>query len=414
MINNGPSAGDSTTVTGSRKHSRSDAGTAGLPRSAASQVTSWIADQLSDIGRRKPGSVPGEVSSRIPDAAPVRIRVMQYDENTLDEVQIHDTDEIKKYAEQKSVTWVNVDGLRDSHLISEIGEIFQIHGLILEDVTNPHQRAKVETYDDQTFIVARMPEMTGGFDTEQISMVLCHNVVITFQERTGDCLEPVRERLRNKKGRIRSRGHDYLVYALLDAIIDAYFPVLARISERLNDAEQELTESPSVDVVTMLQRIRTLLFMIQGTILPHQDAVAHLLRDDGPVSDDTRLYLRDCADHVKQVLQACETTRELAADLRDYCFAEISFNQNETMKTLTVMASVFIPLGFIAGFYGMNFDPAVSTWNMPETRWRYGYVFAIGLMVLMVTLTLGGLWQMARLRKKARKQRFQRTQRILD
>lgn len=382
---------------------------------ASEQVKSWIADQLADVGRRsQPGAVPGQVVVHSENAAPVRIRVMQYDQEHVEEVEIQTPEQIQRFAEQPSVTWVNVDGIRDGKLIQDIGNAFGIHGLVLEDIANPHQRAKVETYPSHTFVVARMPEMLHGFDTEQISMVVCKNVIITFQERSGDCLEPVRQRIRKRMGRIRMLGQDYLVYALLDAIIDAYFPVLARISDRLNEIELELTEEPSVDVVTMLQRIRTLLFMIQGVMQPHQDVVAHLLRDSSPVSNDTRIHLRDCSDHVHQVLQACETTRELAADLRDYCFAELSFNQNETMKTLTVIASIFIPLSFIAGFYGMNFDPDVSKLNMPEIRWQYGYLYSIALMAFVASATLVGLWQMSRLRRKARKRRFRRTQQILD
>ncbi|MEZ6123446.1 MAG: magnesium/cobalt transporter CorA [Planctomycetaceae bacterium] len=373
-----------------------------------------MSQQLADVARRhRPGSVPGQVVSD-PSTLPVRIRIIQYDQHTLEEVDITSTDEIRKFCDRPEVTWVNVDGLRDTHLISEIGEIFGIHRLVLEDIVNPHQRAKVETFEGQTVIVARMPELSHGFDTEQISMVLCDQAVITFQERRGDCLDPVRNRIRSRLGRICSQDQDYLVYALLDAIIDAYFPVLSKIGERLDRVERQMVQEPSVDVVAILQRIRSLLFVIRGILEPHQIAVAHLLRSNSQFSDDTRIYLRDCADHLNQVLHACETSRELAADLRDYCFAELSFNQNETMKTLTVMASVFIPLSFIAGFYGMNFDPAVSSWNMPETRWRYGYAFAITLMVAVATLTLGGLRWLAISRRKARKRRFRKSQQLLS
>lgn len=378
----------------------------------------WIAESLEDVSRRhSPGAAPGIVTESRnvdPNAAPVSVKVIQFDADRFEEVQISSIQEIHDFANKPSVTWVNVDGLQDTAMISEICRSFDIHGLVTEDIVHPHQRAKVESYDDHTFIVARMPETCRGFDSEQISIVLCGHAVLTFQEKAGDCLEPVRDRLRKGSGRIRIRGNDYLVYAILDAIIDAYFPVLARIGEKLDEVEQNLTEDPSVDAVAMLQRLRTVLFMIQGTVSPHQEAVAHLLRSDHLITDDTRVYIRDCADHVHQVLDACATTRELAADLRDYCFAEISFNQNETMKTLTVMASVFIPLSFIAGFYGMNFDPKASDWNMPETRWRYGYAFAIGLMAAVAGLTLGALRYMAVTRRKARRRRFQKTQRILD
>ncbi|MEQ9411718.1 MAG: magnesium/cobalt transporter CorA [Fuerstiella sp.] len=374
----------------------------------------WIAEQLIDVSRRRrPGAVPGEFVSD-PTALPVRIRVIQYDADDFEEVEIRTVDEVRKYAERSSVTWVNVDGIRDTEIISAIGKMFGIHRLVLEDIVSPHQRAKVEDYGDQLFIVARMPEVRGGFDTEQLGIVLCDHVVVTFQERTGDCLEPVRNRLRQKLGRIRERGHDYLVYALLDAVIDAYFPVLSRVSERMNEMEQQLARELTVDTVAVLQRLRTVLFMIQGTIAPHNEVITQLLRNPTQIKDGTRVYLRDCSDHVAQVMHATETSRELAADLRDYCFAEISFNQNETMKLLTVMASVFIPLSFVAGFYGMNFDPSVSQLNMPETKWKYGYLFAIILMISIAGLTLAGLWLLKRYGRKARRKRFNTTQRVLD
>lgn len=377
------------------------------------QSPGWIAGQLEDVARRgAPGTVPGEVR-RNPDAQPVHVRVLQYNATEFREVEVTDLSDIPRYAAQPYVTWVNVDGLRDTEKIEQVCRSFGIHGLVVEDIVHPHQRAKVEDYNDYTFLVARMPEIAGGFDSEQIGIVVCEQAVLTFQEKPGDCLEPVRRRLRNNRGRIRTRQHDYLVYALLDCIVDAYFPVLSRVRDRLDEVEHQLMRSPTVDVVAVLQRLRTILFVIRNTIAPHQDAVGHLLRSD-TVTEDTKVYLRDCRDHVHQVLDACETTRELAADLRDYCFAEISFNQNETMKTLTVMASVFIPLSFIAGFYGMNFDPRVSPYNMPETQWAFGYPFAIVLMAAVSGLTLAGLRWMARGRRRARQRRFARTQRILD
>lgn len=374
----------------------------------------WIADQLEDVQNRgEPGAVPGEIRLETGDV-PVDVQIIQYDVEQLEEMQINNLRDVQKYAAMPSRTWVNITGIHDTSAVSEICRSFGVHGLVIEDIVNPHQRAKLETYEDVTFIVARMGELDGGFDSEQISIVLCERAVLTFQERSGDCLEPIRRRLRTARGRIRGQGHDYLVYAILDSIIDAYFPVLAGIGDKLNQIECELTEDPSVDAVAMLQRIRTVLFMMRAVIAPHQEVVAHLLRDERMISDDTRVYLRDCADHIHQVLEACDTTRELAADLRDYCFAEISFNQNETMKTLTVIASVFIPLSFIAGFYGMNFDPAASSWNMPETRWRFGYAFAIGLMGTVTAITLAGLKWMSSSRRRSRRQRFRRTQTFLD
>ena len=362
-------------------------------------------DQLKDVSRNKePGAPPGTLTSD-PDASPVSMRILHYDATDLRETTVVDPGQLGEFARQPGVTWVNVDGLRDTDVIRRIGESFDLHNLVLEDIVAPHQRPKVETYPDFLFIVARMPDMHDGFDTEQLSIVLTKDAVITFQEKQGDCLEPVRKRIRAASGQIRVRGADYLVYAILDAVVDHYFPVVNRIGERLDSVESQLMEQPSPHAIAVLQRMRSFLYLLRRDIMPHREMLHGLARVTPHFAEDTSVYLRDCADHVTQLVDATDSARELTTDLRDYCFAEISFSQNETMRLLTIIASIFIPLSFIAGLYGMNFNTDVSGWNMPELRWKFGYPFALGLMTLIAGGSVAALVIMSRMRRTARRKR---------
>lgn len=363
-----------------------------------------LGEQLKDVSRHKqPGAPPGTMT-RDPEASPVSIRILHYDQTELREDIVSEPEKLREFSRRPGVTWVNVDGLRDIEVIRQIGASFELHNLVLEDIVKPHQRPKVETYPEFLFLVARMPDTSDGFDTEQLSIVLTRHAVITFQEKPGDCLEPVRDRIRTGGGQIRSREADYLVYAILDAVVDNYFPVVHRIGARLNDVETQLMDRPSPDAIAVLQRMRSFLYLLRRDIMPHHDMLGKLIRSQH-FDEKTTLYLRDCTDHVNQLVDATDSARELATDLRDYCFAEISFSQNETMRVLTVVASIFIPLSFVAGLYGMNFDHAESTWNMPELTWKYGYPMALGLMAVIACSSIAALAIFARLRRLARRKR---------
>lgn len=340
--------------------------------------------------RSPPGTLPEALSSD-PDALPPVISVIAFGGNDLVEKSISSPAEIAPLLGRQPVTWVNVDGLGDAKVITEIGALFGLHQLALEDVLHVHQRAKVEDYGDHLFIVVRMVEICDGrLQTEQVSIFLGKGFLITFQERPGiDSIEPVRQRLRGNRGKIRTCGAAYLAYSLIDAVIDGYFPVLETYGERLDDLEGSLGDDLTLQITGPIHEIKSDLLVIRRAIWPHREAISALMRDPSPLIDaETRVYIRDCYDHVVQLIDIVETYRELGADLRDLYLATVSTRMNEIMKVLTVISTIFIPLTFIAGVYGMNFNTHISPWNMPELNWYFGYPFSLLLMGLTTAAML--------------------------
>ena len=329
--------------------------------------------------RVTPGMSPGTLVSH-PDAPHPVIRVMAYGPGPLVEEEVQDLGRIRDLVGVHAVTWVNVDGVGHAPTIEALGGIFQLHPLALEDVVNVTQRPKVEDYDEHLFIVARMA-VTLGAATEQLSLFLGRNFVLTFQEeRPGDCLEPVRVRLR-KGGRICHAGPDYLAYALLDAIVDSYFPVLEGYGDELEQLESIILARPDESVPQRLHALKRDLEPLRRILWSFRDAFTALGRDEGPlISDSTRIFLRDCYDHTLRLIDLLENLRETGSGLMDLYLSTLSHKLNEIMKVLTIMATVFMPLSFIAGIYGMNFDRTRSPWNMPELGWPWGYPLALGLM----------------------------------
>ena len=275
--------------------------------------------------------------------------------------------------------------------------MFQLHPLVLEDVVNVPQRPKVEDYQDQLIIVTQMavPKKGGGFWLEQVSFVLGKRYLLTVQEEPErDCFEPVRDRLRHNKGIVRQKGADYLTYALWDAIIDGYFPVLETYGESLEALEDEVVLNPTEPTLAKIYQIRRELLALRRAIWPQRDALNSLLRDECSLfKADTRPYLRDCYDHVVQIIDVIETYRELASGLMDVYLSAASNRMNEVMKLLTVISSIFIPLTFIAGIYGMNFNPDASPWNMPELNWYWGYPLCWGVMIAIAASLVYYFWR---------------------
>lgn len=331
-------------------------------------------------GRAPPGSTPGLLIA-VPGSPTPAVRAIAYGPDDIVEHEIGDIDEIEPMIGRAPVTWVNVDGLGDVEIIRRIGAIFELHHLALEDVVNVHQRPKVEEYGEHLFIVLRMAQLNGHVGTEQVSIFLGDGYVLTFQERPGDCFEPVRDRLRRHRGRIREGGADYLAYALIDAVIDAYFPVLETYGEAIEDLEDELAEQVDSSIAARVHAVKRDLLTLRRAIWPLREMVNALLRDRSPrITEATAVYLRDCYDHAIQLLDIVETYRDIASGLIDLYLSALSNRLNEVMKVLTIIATIFIPLSFVAGVYGMNFAPRASPYNMPELEWYYGYPFALGLM----------------------------------
>lgn len=341
-------------------------------------------------------------------------RAIQFNAQSADVVDIDEICRLRKSGDlDERVVWANISDCSSSENVREVAQAFGFHELIVEDILGNHQRPKVETYGNQLFLILRQPDTsTGELETRQVSILVCHHVVLTFHAGSEDCFQQIRTRIKDPSDPIRGRGQDYLVYALFDAVVDTYFPVVERLGMEVAAVERRLAEAANVESVTRLQALRSTLFVLREAIEPHREVVSQLARETMHIDDQTRVYLRDVADHLSQVLHATETNRELVADLRDYCFAELGFNQNETMKVLTIVASVFIPLSFIVGLYGMNFDSTVSDWNMPELKWKFGYLIALAMMAGVMVLSLGGLWWLNRMQHASRTRRFTTTRRV--
>ncbi len=313
---------------------------------------------------------------------PVRVTAMRYSSGELQERDLKSPHEVAALRQPGSILWVDIDGIGDSRWLQTVGEVFGLHPLALEDAVHVHQRAKVDEYGDHLFIVVRMADAKDRLSTEQVSLFLGKDFVVTVQELPGgDCLDLVRQRLRTNSGRIRRSGPDYLTYSLIDAVIDSYFPVLEKYGEDL-DALDARADGTSPEVLERLHAIRQELLQLRRAAWPHRDALNALQRHESDlIAPGTKVFLRDCYDHSVQIIDVLETQREMCADLRDLVLTMVGHRTNEIMRVLTIMSSIFIPLSFIAGVYGMNFDPDKSPWNMPELRWKYGYVFALALMV---------------------------------
>ncbi|MBI4183518.1 MAG: magnesium/cobalt transporter CorA [Proteobacteria bacterium] len=355
--------------------------------------------------RAGPGAPPGTLIADPTAARPV-ITVIGYGPDEIVERANPEPAELSSLIGRWPVLWVNVDGLGDVEAIRRVGETFGLHPLALEDVVNVHQRPKVEEYADHLYLVARMPRMGSALETEQVSLFLGRGFVLTFQERVGDCFDPVRQRLRAGRGRSRSAGPDYLAYALLDAIVDSFFPILERYGERVEELEDAVLAEPEIQVMADIHDAKRDLLLLRRAIWPQRDAISTLIRDDSPhVTRETRVFLRDCYDHTVQLIDVVETYREIASGLVEIYLSSLSARLNEVMKVLTVIATVFIPLSVIASIYGMNFDREASPWNMPELGWYWGYPFALGLMAAVGGGLLLHFWRKGWVGRRRRRRR---------
>jgi magnesium transporter len=330
--------------------------------------------------RRAPAGTPPGTLIAHPDRRQSALRLIVYDEAAMEDVADATIGQVEAAAGQGRVLWLDVSGVGDAALIERIGEIFSIDRLVLEDVMNLHQRPKAESYDNGIYIVTHMFDGPDVASKEQYSIFLGSNFVVTFQEKPGDCLDPVRKRLATSKWRIRKSGADYLAYAILDSLFDAYFPLAESLGEALERLEDAIIADPRRERLSELHRIRRDLLVVKRSLWPSREMLVALLhQEDGFIRPDTERYLRDIHDHVMQLVDVVETYRELAASLLEFYASSVANRMNEVIKLLTVISTIFIPLGFLAGVWGMNFQP-VSKWNMPELGWAYGYPAAIAFM----------------------------------
>jgi magnesium transporter len=341
-------------------------------------------EDLFDYYYDEQGSIPGTL--RLPkDASPTEIILIDYNEAERTRLQLEKPEDCIRYLDTESVSWMDVLGLGSEDILRRLGKVFKLHPLVLEDIVNVPQRPKVEDYENQLLIISQMvllKENTTGFWNEQVSFVLGKHYLLTVQEEpTRDCFQAVRDRIRSGKGIIRKQGADYLTYTLIDSIIDGFFPVLEAYGERIEELEDEVVTNPTRRTIEKIYQIRRELLALRRAIWPQRDAINALIRDGSDlISPEVRVYLRDCYDHAVQVMDMVETYRELTSGLMDVYLSSVGNKMNEIMKLLTVISSIFIPLTFVAGIYGMNFNTEKSPVNMPELNWYWGYPLCLALM----------------------------------
>ncbi|MDP3851821.1 MAG: magnesium/cobalt transporter CorA [Luteolibacter sp.] len=346
-----------------------------------------------------PGSSPATLIPHLVDgqgSKPV-IRIIEYDRDHVEDREIADISELAASFDRRKVTWINIDGLGDVEALRYLGERFNLHPLALEDVLNTGQRPKIEQTSDYVFICMQMVYQDSGDLTrsEQVSLFLGQDFLITVQEEGEyDVFDPVRERIRSGRGLIRKSRADYLAYALLDSIIDHYYPTLEHVGGLIEDLEDRLLDKPSREMVFSLHEQRRQLTQMRRFVWPLRDVVNSMLHDSsGFITAPTKVFLRDCYDHTVQLMDLVESHRELTAALMELYHSSVGLRTNEIMRVLTVITSIFIPLTFLVGVYGMNFQPESRSGenlplNMPELYHPYGYA---GLMLVMVVIAVGQL-----------------------
>ncbi len=302
---------------------------------------------------------------------PSQITLLDYNRDELHETRFSDMAALLPYRERDTVTWVDVAGLGDIEHIRQLGELFGIHPLVLEDIINTHQRPKFEEYDDYLFIVLKeIGFRTDSLELEQaqLSILVLKNFVFTFRERPSAALEPVKQRIRNSKGRFRSLGSDYLAYAVMDTIVDGYFGVIDDLDLVIDELEDELLSKPDEQTLATIHKLKRETIFIRRTVAPLRELLAAMLRSETDlIQERTHIYLRDVYDHAIRVSESMETLRDIISGMLDIYLSSVSNKMNEVMKVLTIYASIFIPLTFLAGVYGMNFE------YMPELKWKWAY-----------------------------------------
>lgn len=332
---------------------------------------------------QEPGTSPGTLEPAAGESGAARIVATVYSPQALETVEVRDAAEIRALRQRDGVLWVHVNGLGDVDAVARIGEIFGLHPLALEDVLRLGQRPKIEDYDDVLFAIGQILESSpDSFSKSQFSLFLGPRFLVTFQASGPERLLSVRSRLESARGRLRSRGPGYLAYAILDLVVDSAFPALESLGEKLEELDDLLVERPDRSAMAKLQSVRRELLHLRQVLWPQREVLGRIARDEHRLlGDDTRIYLRDCYDHAVQALEVSENYREVASGLLDIYLSSVSNRLNDVMRVLTIISTVFMPLGFLAGVYGMNFRTE-GTLNMPELGWRYGYLGFWGVCAL--------------------------------
>lgn len=324
------------------------------------------------------GTAPGTLSKeRLNDAKPLRIRLVDYDADRVTILDNMTAEDCKSYLERQTVTWINVEGQPTEDALRELGASFGLHSLALEDVLNTGQRPKAQAFSDHLFIIMSLPVMGGNqVEVHQLSLFMGDRFLISFCESEVMALEPIFDRLKLAASRMRSRGADYLMYSLLDFVIDRAFPVLESFGLQLEEIEEQILDFADKESLGKIHQVRRELILLRRNLWPQREVINQLLRDESPlIHEDTQLYLRDCYDHTVQVMDLLETYRDMVASMLEIYLSSVSNRMNDVMRVLTVIATIFIPLTFIVGVYGMNFDRTAGPLSMPELGQPLGYAF---------------------------------------
>jgi len=310
-----------------------------------------------------------------------RISIIDYDHAQFQEKEVEKIDDCFPLKDKPTVTWINIEGIHELQVIEEVGKHFNIHPLVLEDILNTGHRPKVEDFGDYIFIILKMlhcDEKDNEIEAEQLSIVLGSNFVISFRESGGDVFDPIRERIRDAKGRLRKTGADYLAYCIVDAVVDGYFMILEKLGEDIDSLEEESVTEPTQETLRRIHTLKREMVFLRKSVWPLRELISTLERGDSSlIHESTGIYFRDVYDHTIQVMDTVESFRDMLSGMHDTYLSNVSNRMNAVMKVLTIIATIFIPLTFVAGIYGMNFK------FMPELEWRWGYSLVLAVMAVI-------------------------------
>ena len=334
---------------------------------------------------KKAGMPPGSlVYLGDKPSADTKITLFDYVEDHCAEREVHSAEECAAYKESSTVTWINIDGIQNIGVLEKIGRQYDLHPLVMEDILNTDQRPKVEDHDRYLYVVLKMlsyNEADQEIAIEQLSLVLGENFVLSFQDKPGDVLDPLRERIRHAKGRIRKLGADYLLYAIMDEVVDNYFAVMEKLGEKVELIEDIVAVKPKQDTLQQIHRLKREMIVLRKAVWPLRELVSTLRHDDTPLlKQSTLIYFRDLHDHVIQIIDGIEAYRDMLSSMLDVYLSIMSNRTNGVMKVLALFSAIFMPLTFITGIFGMNFK------DFPELEWRYGFQ---GTVILMLVLSVG-------------------------
>ncbi len=346
-----------------------------------------------NLARKKRGMSPGSlVFTGEQKVEEISIDIFQYNQNIFVERKIENVEELKELINAQNVLWININGLHDIDKLEKIGEMFNINPLTMEDILNVNHPPKLEEHEEYLFLISKSfhyNSESGEIIIEHVSFILGKNYLLTFQETPGDEFDLIRERLRGGKGRLRKLGPDYLMYRLLDSVVDNYIVILLQLDEIIENLEDVLLDKPNQDTIEEIYQFRKEINKLRRSVVPFKEAIYFLLKDIHPlIHKSSLIFVKDLEDHIKSAVETVESYKEQVNSMIEIYRSSIQLKLNEILKVLTIISTIFIPLTFIVGVYGMNFSPEQSPYSMPELKWYFGYPIVLGFMLLVAVVLL--------------------------